>query len=92
MSVKGNYEYPAWCQMETALDSYQQDRTEYLEREASELGPGGKEQLERFSNAADSNVRKLVVPTATTRPPRLRVASMCCTVSIDNLHHSECIR
>lgn len=52
-----SYEYPAWCQMETALDIYKQDRTEYLEREASGLGPKGSEQLEMFNKAADSLVK-----------------------------------
>ena len=56
MSDKGNYEYPAWCQMETALDSYEQDRAAYLEREADELGQDGKERLGRFTKAADSLV------------------------------------
>jgi len=43
--------------METALDIYKQDRTEYLEREASGLGPKGSEQLEMFNKAADSLVK-----------------------------------
>jgi hypothetical protein len=54
MGNKGNYEYPAWCQMETALDSYEQDRAAYLERKADGLGPTGRERLERFNKAADS--------------------------------------
>lgn len=56
MSDKGNYEYPAWCQMETALDSYEQARAEYLEREARALGQAGGEQLSRFNKAADAMV------------------------------------
>jgi len=57
MSAKGSYEYPAWCQMETSLDCYQQDRQAYLDREASKLGPDGKQQLGRFNEAADSLVK-----------------------------------
>lgn len=60
MSYKGNYEYPAWCQMETALDSYEQDRQAYLEREASRLGPSGQEQSDRINKAADSLVKGVV--------------------------------
>src|SRR6267142_2420030 len=51
---KGNYEYPAWCQMETALDSYAQDRQAYLDNEASNLGPEGQRKLIKFNEAADS--------------------------------------
>ena len=54
MYDKGNYEYPAWYQMQTALDSYEQDRAKYLEREASTLGPDGSERLDRFNKAAAS--------------------------------------
>jgi len=56
MNDKGSYEYPAWCQMETALDSYEQDRAAYLEREASKLGPNGRQQLSKFIEGADSLV------------------------------------
>lgn len=56
MSDKGSYKYPAWCLMETELDSYEQARTAYWEREAGRLDPGGKEQLDRFNEAADSLV------------------------------------
>ena len=33
------YKYPAWCQTEEALHSYEQDRKVYLEAEAKTLGP-----------------------------------------------------
>ena len=56
MNDKGSYEYPAWCQMETALDSYEQDRAAYLEREADALGPDGRQQLSRFNEGADALV------------------------------------
>lgn len=51
-----SYEYPAWCQMETALDSYEQARAAYLAREANKLGPDGCTRLDRFNKAADSLV------------------------------------
>ena len=54
MCDKGNYKYPAWCQMETALDMYEQDRTAYLDNVASNLGSRAKEQLDQFNKAADS--------------------------------------
>lgn len=54
MNDKGSYEYPAWCQMETALDSYEQDRAAYLVNEANKLGADGRARLERFTGAADS--------------------------------------
>ncbi len=57
MSDQGNYGYPAWCQMESALDSYEQERTACLAREASELGPIGEQQLSKFNEAADSLVK-----------------------------------
>lgn len=57
MRSKGNYEHPAWCKMETALDSYEQDRAQYLERESRRLGPDGSEKLARFNKAADSLVK-----------------------------------
>lgn len=56
MSNKGNYEYPAWCQMETALDCYEQDRTAYLEDEAMKLVADGQKRLVGFTKAADSLV------------------------------------
>jgi hypothetical protein len=57
MSDKGNYEYPAWCQMETALQCYAEDRQEYLESEANGLGPDGRRRLGDFNEAADSLAR-----------------------------------
>lgn len=52
-----SYEYPAWCQMETALDSYEQDRAAYLKREAHRLGHEGQARLDRFTKVADSLVK-----------------------------------
>ena len=57
MSDKGAYKYPAWCQMETALDSYQQDREAYLEAEADKLGPQANKQLKQCNQAADALVK-----------------------------------
>jgi hypothetical protein len=57
MRGKGDYEHPAWCKMETALDSYEQDRAKYLKSESSKLGPDGSEKLARFNKAADSLVK-----------------------------------
>jgi len=54
---KGACKYPAWCQMEEALDSYQQDRKAYLETEAKNLGPEGERQVQQFNRAADSLVK-----------------------------------
>ena len=54
MSNKGAYEYPAWCQMENALESYEQKRQEHLEAEAKKLGPEGERQLSQFTEAADA--------------------------------------
>jgi len=52
-----SYEFPAWCQMETALDSYHQERQKYLESEAKKLGQDGQSQLQDFTEAADSLVK-----------------------------------
>jgi len=41
MNDRGSYEYSAWCQMETALDSYEQDRAAYLECKATTVRSGG---------------------------------------------------
>src|SRR5437879_4072463 len=49
-----SYEYPAWVQMETELDKYEQDRQAHLDREATKLGPNGKRQLSKFNDAADA--------------------------------------
>ena len=43
-------------------------------------------------SAADSSARKLVVPTATTRPPRWHVRATASTVSAPTSYHSLCIR
>jgi len=56
MSDKGNYKYPAWCQMETALDQYGQDREAWLEREGGQLGPAGAQKLEACNQAAEALV------------------------------------
>lgn len=52
-----SYDYPAWCQMETALESYQQAREEFLESEANKLGPDGKRKLRDFNEVADSLIK-----------------------------------
>lgn len=57
MSNRGTYEYPAWCQMETTLDLYQQDRKSYLESEVRKLGPAGEKQVQQFNKAADALIR-----------------------------------
>ena len=48
------YKYPAWCQMEEALDSYEQNRKAYLETEAKKLGPEGEKQVQQFNRTADT--------------------------------------
>ena len=53
----GAYKYPAWCQMETALDSYEQDRKAHLDTKAKKLGPKGERQLQKFNSAADTLVK-----------------------------------
>lgn len=57
MSDKGEYEYPAWCQMQTPLDSYEQARQAYLGNQAKKLGSEGESQLEQFNKSADSLVK-----------------------------------
>lgn len=57
MSDKGAYKYPAWCQMKTALDSYEQDREVYLKAEAGKLGLEAKKRLKLWNQAADALVK-----------------------------------
>ena len=45
-----------------------------------------------MARAADSSERTLVVPTASTRPPRSRVASTAATVAALTSNHSLCMR
>jgi hypothetical protein len=52
-----SYKFPAWCQMQTALDDYAQDREAYLKAEAAKLGPDGERRLREFNNVADSLVK-----------------------------------
>ena len=56
MTHRGAYKYPAWCQMGTALDLYEQDREGYLEAEAGKLGPEASKQLKEWNQAADALV------------------------------------
>ena len=51
-----SYEYPAWGQMETVLDLYEQERQAYLDEEAKRLGPEAEQQWERFQQTADALV------------------------------------
>ena len=41
--------------------------------------------------AQDSSVRTVVVPTATTRPPRARASAMACCVAAGTSYHSLCM-
>lgn len=52
-----SYEFPAWCQMQTALDNYAQDREAYLEAEVAKLGSDGERRLREFNDVADSLVK-----------------------------------
>lgn len=51
------YEFPAWCQMETVLDAYQQARAAYLENEAKKLGIEVERQMQQFNNAAETLIK-----------------------------------
>jgi hypothetical protein len=53
----GAYRYPAWCQMEEALDSYEQERNEHLVSESRNLGPEGERRVQQFNSAADTLVK-----------------------------------
>ena len=50
---RSGYTYPAWCQMETALDCYQQDREAYLIGVTKMLGADGQRELNRLHEAAE---------------------------------------
>lgn len=52
-----SYDFPAWCQMQTVLDQYEQAREENLRQWATEHGPEGERRLRRLTNAADSLMR-----------------------------------
>lgn len=52
-----SYKYPAWIQMETALQCYEEDRQAELKLRADALGPEGMQQLGVFNKAADSLVK-----------------------------------
>jgi hypothetical protein len=57
MDRHGAYKYPAWCQMEEALASYEEHRKAYLETEAKKLGLEGERYVHHFNRAADTLVK-----------------------------------
>jgi len=57
MNNKGAYKYPAWCQMETALDMYQQDREACLRAESEKLGAEAVNSFDRYNDAAEALIK-----------------------------------
>lgn len=49
-----SYKFPAWCQMETALDDYEQGRGADLRAKAKKLGPDGEQRLQQVNQASDA--------------------------------------